>query len=61
MNIESKKVKELVPLVEVNTVAARDHVVMIKQHIRSVKERVRATTSEFPFAVIPVMMLIHIV
>ena len=43
------KVKELVTLVEVDTTAVREHVAIIKQKIPQAKERVQATTSEYPF------------
>ena len=61
MDMEFEKIKELVPLVEVNTTAARDHVGIIERKIRHVKEKVRATTSEYPFKWIPNMILIHTV
>ena len=50
MDMEFEKVKDLVPLVEENTAAALEHVCLIEQAIRHLKEKVRATTSEFPFA-----------
>ena len=49
MDREFEKVRDLVPLVEVNTTAAREHVAVIERKIRHVKERVRSTTSEYPF------------
>ena len=49
MDMEFEKIKDLVPLVEVNSTAARAHVVLIEQTIRSAREKTRATTSEFPF------------
>ena len=61
MDREFEKVKDLIPLVEVNTAAAREHVAVIEQKIRHVKERVRSTTSEFPFQWIPILILVHIV
>jgi hypothetical protein len=60
MDMEFVKIKDLVPLVEVNTIAAREHVGVIERKIRHVKEKVRATTSEYdPFEWIPVMVLIY--
>ena len=61
MDMEFVKVKDLVPLVEVNTMATREHVAVIKRKIWHVKERVRATTSEYPFQWIPIMILVHTV
>ena len=48
MEMEFVKIKELVPLMEVNTTATREHVAMIEQKIRHVKQRVRETTREYP-------------
>ena len=53
--------KELVPLVECNTTAAREHVGLIERKIRHIKDKVRATTSQFPFVWIPILVLIHTV
>ena len=61
MDMEFEKVKDLVPLVEINTTAAREHVGLIERKIRHVKEKTRATTSEFPFKLIPTLVLIHTV
>ena len=49
------------PLVEVNTTAAREHVGLIERKIRHIKEKVRATTCQFPFVWIPILVLIHTV
>ena len=46
---------------EVNTTAAREHVPEIERHIRTIKERVRATTSRFPINPVPKMVLIQTV
>ena len=60
MDMGFEKVRYLVPIVEVNTTAAREHVRAIKKN-RHVKERVGTITSKFPFALTPVMVLIHTV
>ena len=57
--MEFEKVKDVLPLVEVNTTAAREHVPEIERHIRTIKERVRATTSQFPFNPVPKMVMIQ--
>ena len=59
MDIKFVKIKELVPLVEVNTTAAQEHMAVIEQKICHVKEGVRATTSKYPFRWIPVIVLVH--
>ena len=46
---------------EVNTTAAREHVPEIERRIRTIKERVRATTSKFPFNPVPFLVLIQTV
>ena len=42
MDMEFEKVRDKLPLVEVNTTAAREHVPEIERRIRTIKERVRA-------------------
>ena len=53
--------KDLISLVEANTMAARKHVGLIEWKMRHPKEKVRATTSEFPFVWIPILVLIQTV
>ena len=53
--------KDLVPIMEINTMAARKHVGLIEQRIRAVKEKIRASSREFLFKNISVMVLIHTV
>ena len=59
MDQEFEKIKDVLPLVEVNTTAARGHVPKIERHIRTIKERVRATTSRFLFNPVPRMVMIQ--
>ena len=61
MDMEFEKVKDLVPLVEVNTTAAREHVGYVERKIRHLKEKTRAVTSEFPFKWIPSLVMIQTV
>jgi hypothetical protein len=61
MDKEFDAVKEYVPFLEVNTTAAREHVGEIERSIRTVKERTRCATSEFPFQSIPTKVLIYTV
>ena len=58
---EFEKIKDVLPFVEVNTTAAREHVPEIERRIRTIKERVRATTSKFPFNPVPFLVLIQTV
>ena len=61
MDREFEKVRDLVPLVEVNTTAAHKHVAAIERKIWHVNERVRATTSKYSFRWMPIMILVHTV
>ena len=53
MDMEFEKTNELVSLVEVNTMATREHMNLIRRKIRHLKEKTRATTCEFLFIWIP--------
>ena len=59
MDGEFEKIKDVLPFVEVNTTAAREHVPEIERRIRTIKEPVRATTSKFPFNPVPFLVLIQ--
>ena len=48
-------------MVEVNTPAAREHVPEIERRIRTIKERVRSVTSDFPFNPVPMLVLVQTV
>ena len=61
MDMEFENVKDLVPLVEINTTAAREHVRLVERKIRHLKEKTRVVTSDFPFKWIPSLVLIHTV
>ena len=61
MDKEFDAIKEFVPFLEVNTAAARENVGEIERDIQQIKDRVRCTTSEFPFTNIPTMVLIYTV
>ena len=61
MDMEFEKVKDLVPLVEGNTTAAREHVGLIERGIQHLKKKIRATISEVPFMWIPILVSIQAV
>jgi hypothetical protein len=61
MEEEFDAVKEHIPFLQVNMTAVREHVGKIECEIRTVKERIRCTTREFPFQTIPTMVLIYVV
>ena len=54
-------VKEHLTLLEINMMAAREHVVEIERELQQVKERVICKSSKFPFQFIPTMVLIYTV
>ena len=61
MDREFEAVKEHLPLVEINTTAAREHVPEIESGIRRIKEKTRCFSSEWLFLFIPTLLLIHTV
>ena len=61
MDMQFENIKDMLPVVEVNTTAVREHVPEIERRIKMIKERVRATTSHVPFNPIPMQVLIQIV
>ena len=61
MDKDFDAVKYHLPLLEVNTTAVREHITEIERELKQVKERVRCTSSKFPFQFIPTMVLIYTV
>ena len=61
MDREFEAVKKFLPLVEVNTTAAREHVPEIESKNRRIKEKVRALSSDLVYRWIPTLLLIHMV
>ena len=61
MDMEFDKIRDVLPMVEVNTKAAREHVPEIERRIRTIKERVRSFTSYFPFNPVPMLVLVQTV
>ena len=61
MDREFEAVKKHLPLVEINTTAAREHVPEIESGIRRIKEKTRAYESEWEYLYIPTLLLIHTV
>ena len=51
----------MLPIVEVNTKSAREHVPEIEIQIRTIKERVRSVTSDLPFNPVPMLFLVQTV
>jgi hypothetical protein len=54
-------VRSLLPIVECNTTAAKEHVSEAEQMIRTVKERMRGLVCTLPFKHIPCQMKIEFI
>ena len=61
MDMEFDKIRDVLSMVEVNTTAAQEHVPEIERRIRTIKERVRSVTSDFPFNPVPMLVLVQTV
>jgi hypothetical protein len=61
MNNEFKKLRNLVPILTVNTTAAKEHVPEVERKIRLIKERGRGIPNTLPFKRMPRLMLIELV
>ncbi len=61
MNREFEKIKDLVPCLECNTTAAKEHVCEAERGIQMVKERTRGVIATLPFEHIPRKMKIEFV
>ena len=60
MDNEFEKLKDLVPMLDLNIPAASEHVGEIERKIRVIKERTRGLTSTLPYPRLPKQMLIHL-
>ena len=58
VDMDFEKIKDMLTMVEVNTTAAQEHVPEIERRIRTIKERVRIVTSDFPFTPVPILVLV---
>ena len=61
MDREFEAVKKHLPLVEINTTAAREHVADIENGICRIKEKTRAYESERDYLYVPTLLLMHTV
>ena len=57
MDQEFIKVRDFVGTLEVNTTAAREHVGQIERLVHLLKEQIWCISSDFPFELIPTMLL----
>ena len=61
MDGKFEKIKDLVPRLEYNTTAAKDHVSRAEQGIRMIKEQARGLITTLPFKNIPRRMRIEFI
>ena len=61
MDQEFDKIVDEVPKLEINTIAAREHVGEIERAIRTMKERSCAVVSYQPYAILPKPIVINLV
>ncbi|KAL7532846.1 hypothetical protein ACHAWF_004258 [Thalassiosira exigua] len=61
MDMEFDKLVDKVPLLEINTTAAREHVGDIERGIRVIKERARTMRADMPFAQLPRNFIVRLV
>ncbi len=60
MDMESEKLKDVLPNIMINTTAAREHVGEIKRKIQVIKERARGTMATLPYLTLPKIMIIKL-
>jgi hypothetical protein len=58
MDMEFEKLKDLIPQLTINTMAAQEHVGEIERRIRVIKERARGTMIVLPYEALPKLMLL---
>jgi len=61
MDNEFEKLHNLVPILDINTMAAKEHVPEVERKIRLIKERGRGTLNTLPFKKMPRLMLIELI
>jgi hypothetical protein len=60
MDMEFKKLRDLLPNVALNTTAAQEQVGEIERKIRSIKERARGTIITLPYEMLPKLIIIEL-
>ncbi len=61
MDNELEKLRNLVPILAINTTAAREHVPEVERKIRLIKERGRGILNTLPFKKMPRLVLIELI
>ncbi len=60
MDMEFEKLKDVLPIIMINTTAAREHVGEIRRKIRVIKERARGTMATLPYLTLPKIIIIKL-
>jgi hypothetical protein len=60
MDIEFEKVRDHVPMLDVNTTGASKHVGDVERHVRLIKEHARGIICTLPYSRLPRIMLVHL-
>jgi hypothetical protein len=60
MDNEFEKVRDHVPMVDMNTPAAAEHVAEIERQVRTIKERCRTIMCTLPYNALPNQILIQL-
>jgi hypothetical protein len=61
MDMEFEKLKEVLPNITINTMAAREHAGEIERKIQVIKERARGTMATLPYHTLPKIMIIELI
>ncbi len=61
MNMEFEKLKDVLPNITINTMAAREHVGEIERKIQVIKERAIRTLATLPYLTLPKIMIIELI
>jgi hypothetical protein len=61
MDNEFESLRNLIPILSINTTAAKEHVPEIERRIRTIKERGRAILNTLPFKKLPLIVLIELI
>jgi hypothetical protein len=60
MDMEFKKLKDVLPNITINTTAAREHVGEVERKIQVIKERARGAMATLPYLTLPKIMIVEL-
>ena len=61
MDNKFEKLQNLVPILAINTIAAKEHILEVNHKIRLIKEQGRGIQNTLPFKKMPRIMLIELI